>query len=407
MLRKFSIKELRPGMFVLDASPQLADTPFLYTTEGMLDSMDDIGRIAAQGYREAIVDLNRSYKEWTALYAAEAELSLTELGQKPSPAPVPFTPAASTAEEFPKAARIYDEALDNTRRIMRQFRDGGALDVRAGSIIVEGIMDSVLRNTDALQAVSKLRTQDDYTFSHCVNVALLSVMFIRHLGGNESDMLEAGMAGFLHDIGNIRTPPEILNAPRSLTAEEFSAVRRHPQIGHDYLAGIPEIPKNVPLTALEHHERINGSGYPNGKTGPQISRLGKITAILDVYDAISSRRTYKNPIMPHRVLGMLYNMRGQDFDPMLTEQFIHCIGIYPAGSVVKLNTGEMGIVVQINHAAPLHPTVLIVRDPQGRHIGAVSRDLSRTPDIKISECMETGAHGIQPANILREHARAV
>lgn len=405
MLRKFTIEALRPGMFVSGVPSSVLDTPFLYSTEGMLSTQDDISKIVALGFKEAVVDLNRSYKEWASLYPTEgSEEFILSAPQRP-PTPVPLEPTTSLEEELPRAAELYNRALLTAQHVMRQFKDHEELDVQAGSEVVEGIMGSLLRNVNALQAMSRLHTQDDYTFSHCVNVAILIVMFARHLGDSEESMFEAGMAGFFHDLGKFRMPAKILRAPRRLTPEEFAVMREHPKIGWEYLGKIPEISDTVRLTALEHHERVNGSGYPDGKTGEQISRLGKMAAILDVYDALSSRRVYKEPIKPHRVLGMLYGMRGQEIDAELTEHFIRCVGIYPAGSLVRLTTDELGVVTRVNHTAPLRPTVLIVRDPWGNRVNPVSIDLSRAPDIAISACLEDGTHGIQPANILREYMR--
>jgi HD-GYP domain-containing protein (c-di-GMP phosphodiesterase class II) len=408
MLRKFAVHELRPGMFVVDSSKSSLTSPFLYSGEGLLESAEEIGEIAGKGYREALVDLERSYKEWAVLYGDATEETLADAGSRQTPTHAradALEPKVELREELPKAVEVYTEAVTETRRLLRSFLNNGELDVKTGISVVENVIESVLRNVNALQAVSKLRSQDDYTFSHCVNVSMLTVMFIRHLDNGEGSLLEAGLAGFFHDLGKIRMPETILNAPRQLTRHEFSIMQRHPQIGHDYLKEIPEFSENIRLAALEHHERANGEGYPQAKNGASISRLGKITAIIDVYDALSSRRVYKKPILPHRVLGIMYGMRDKDLDSELTEHFIRCMGIYPAGSVVRLSSGETGIVTRVNYSSPLRPEVLLVRDEQDRDIiPCRSVDLTGHPELSVKDCPDPDSAGVRPVHILSEYA---
>jgi HD-GYP domain-containing protein (c-di-GMP phosphodiesterase class II) len=407
MLRNFSIQELRPGMFVVDSSTSSTTSPFLYSKEGLLESVEEIRKIAGRGYREALVDLDRSYKEWAVLYGDATEEALADAGRRQAPQPAhadALEPKVELREELPKAVEVHAEAVTETRRILRTFLSNGELDAETCTGVVTNVIESILRNANALQAVSKLRSQDDYTFSHCVNVSMLAVMFVRHLDNGEDGLLEAGLAGFLHDLGKMRMPETILNAPRQLTRKEFDLMRRHPQIGHDYLEKIPDFPENIRLAALEHHERINGEGYPQAKNGTSVSRIGKITAIVDVYDALSSRRVYKKPIPPHRVLGIMYGMRNKELDPELTEHFIRCMGIYPAGSVVRLNSGETGVVIRVSYSSPLRPKVLLVRDAEDKTIPFRSVDLTGHPELFISACPDPDSSGIQPYRVLSEYA---
>ena len=408
MFRKFAVHDLHPGMYIIDTSGSALDSPCMYSLEGLLKSTEEVAGIAAQGFTEAVVDLGRSYKEWAVLYGDSAEQMLVSMLERKAPSSSPSLPESSPLvpqvelkEELPKAAALYNEALKTTQRIMQDFKNNGELDVRAGSVVVKEIVDSLLRNVNALQAVSKLRSQDDYTFSHCVNVSMLTAMFVRHLGYNDDVMFEAGMGGFFHDLGKARMPVKILTASRRLTPEEFAIMRHHAKLGHDYLTEVPEISENIRLAALEHHERIDGTGYPDAKRGEHISMLGKIVSIVDVYDALSSRRVYKDAMLPHRVLGLLYGMRAHDLDEELTEHFIRCMGIYPAGSIVKLSTGEIAIVRQINHSSPLYPHVLIVRDAYAAPIKPYGFDLTVAGDISIAACLKHGAFGIYPERILK------
>ena len=407
MFRKFAVSDLHPGMFITDTAGSALDSPYMYSTEGLLHSVEEIKEIAAQGFREAVVDLERSHQEWAVLYGDSDEHLADIITKEPPPSSrpqaqrMPLAPQVELKEELPKASVLYNEALKTTQQIMQDFKNNGELDVKAGSVVVEDIVGSMLRNANALQAIGKLRSQDDYTFSHCVNVSMLTAMFVRSLGHSEDEVFNAGMGGFFHDLGKARMPAKLLTASRRLTPEEFSTMRQHARLGYEYLTKVPEVPESVRLAALEHHERIDGTGYPDGKRGEDISMLGKIVAIVDVYDALSSRRAYKDAMLPHRVLGLLYGMRARDLDEELTEQFIRCMGIYPAGSIVKLGTGEIAVVTQISYASPLYPKVLVVRDAYASPLKPHELDLALAKDIPIAACLEHGAFGVYPERILK------
>ena len=413
MFRKFAIQDLHPGMYIFDSSGTALDNPFMYSTEGLVKNIEEIQNIVSQGFKEVVVDLDRSYKEWDVLYGVPSEQALVALLEKKSspssllqPQQSPLEPQVELKDELPKATALYDDAIQTAQRVMQDFKKNGELDVEAGSVVVKDIVGSILRNMNALQAISKLRTQDDYTFSHCVNVSMLAAMFTRHLGYNDDAVFEAGMGGFFHDLGKARMPAKILTAARRLTPEEFATMHRHPSLGYEFLTKVPEVSEAVRLVALEHHERIYGTGYPYGKRGEQLSIQGKIVSIVDVYDALSSRRTYKTAMLPHRALGLLYGLRESELDEDLTEQFIRCMGIYPAGSIVMLSTGEVAVVTQVNHNTLLRPKVLIVRDAHTTLAKPHECDLAAAEDISIVASLKHGAFGIHPGRILKKHISA-
>jgi HD-GYP domain-containing protein (c-di-GMP phosphodiesterase class II) len=288
---------------------------------------------------------------------------------------------------------------------MEDFRKSGEADIEAGSNAVEEIAASVSRNANALLAISKLRTQDDYTFLHCVNVATAAIIFAKHLGYEGDALRTVGLAGFFHDLGKMEIPLEILNSPRRLTAEEFAVMRRHPTIGHTHLKKIPGLSDLVIQGALEHHERVNGKGYPDGKKGDEIGPAGKILAIVDVYDALSSRRVYKDPMAPHSALGLLYGMRGEDFAPDLVDRFIQCIGIYPPGSLVQLSNDSLAVVSQVDPGEPLRPEIILVREAGGRNIPPSLIDLKLQREVQITQCLDPRKHNLDPLSILEKHVR--
>ncbi len=403
MLRKIPVKKLQPGMYVTNNQAHSLDYPLLYCGEGMLESIATIEGIHDSGYTEALIDLDRSDKHWQLVYGGSDEEILTKL-LSDAPHLAALKPTVGLEEELPRAEHLYSRALDTARRVMADFRGSGTVDIASGSLAVKGIVESVTRNSNALLALSKLRRKDDYTFSHCINVATVAVLFTRSLGYDETVLRTVGLAGFFHDLGKMGVPLEILNSPRRLTPEEFAVMREHPRIGHEHLKNIPDLSELVVRGALEHHERVNGTGYPFGRKGDEISLTGKILAVVDVYDALSSRRVYKEAMSPHTTLGLLYGMRGEDFMPELVDRFIQCIGIYPAGSLVKLSNGYLAVVAQIDPENPLRPQLLPARDATGRVPAPKLLNLKAHASLSITQCLDPTEHNIDPLAILKHHA---
>ncbi|MDR2695413.1 MAG: HD-GYP domain-containing protein [Deltaproteobacteria bacterium] len=403
MLRKLPINSLQPGMYITDYAQDSIGYPLLYCTAGMLESAEDIEEIREYGYMEALVDLGRSDKQWLLLYGGSDEAVLRSVLAASSKRDAP-PPRVTLQEALPQAKQLYAQTLHTAQRIMENFRNSGQADIEAGNSAVEGIVESVSRNASALLAIAKLRTQDDYTYAHCINVATEAVIFARHLGYDGFALHTIGLAGLFHDLGKMEIPLDILNSPRRLTAEEFSVMRRHPAIGGAHLKKIPGIQDLVVQGALEHHERVNGKGYPDGKRGDEISLAGKVLAVVDVYDALSSRRVYKDPMAPHSALGLLYGMRGEDFVPELVERFIQCIGIYPSGSLVQLNNNHLAVVSQVDADDPLKPQLILIQEADGRDIPPRLVDMKTQPGLQIMDCLDPRTHNLDPLSILERHA---
>jgi HD-GYP domain-containing protein (c-di-GMP phosphodiesterase class II) len=350
------------------------------------------------------VDLDLSDEQWRLLHGGSDEDVLNKLLSAPQK-PSALVPQVPLHEELQQAKHIYTHSLHTAQQVMEAFKNSGEADIEAGSNAVEGIVESVSRNANALLAISKLRTQDDYTFLHCINVATTAVIFAKHLGYEDTALHTVGLAGFFHDLGKMEIPLEILNSPRRLTEKEFAVMRNHPTIGYKHLKNIPDLSDLVIRGALEHHERINGKGYPDGKKGDEIGPAGKILAIVDVYDALSSRRVYKDPMAPHSSLGLLYCMRGEDFVPELVERFIQCVGIYPPGSLVQLNDHCLAVVAQVDPAEPLRPQLVIVRDPDGRIAPHTMIDLKIHKTLQIKQCLDPRKYDLDPMPFLEKHTK--
>jgi len=252
-------------------------------------------------------------------------------------------------------------ALDNART-------GRGVDIKSARAAVEDLTQSVMRNPDALGWMSKLKEEHEYTYKHSLSVCILSLVFGRHMCLPEAELHQLGLGAFLHDVGKMKIPLEVLDKPAALTAEELAEMKRHPEYGMEIVSDSGNVPDTVRDIILSHHERMNGSGYPQGLTAELIRPMTHMVAICDTYDAIVSKRPYKKPVSAVRAVEILNRERGNLFDPWLVDQFIQCVGVYPVGTLVELNNGETGIVVSANREARLHPRVLILLDKEGQRL---------------------------------------
>lgn len=265
--------------------------------------------------------------------------------------------------ELPRAVQVVGETRGYVADLLEEVRLGGSVNTRAARERVESIVESVVRTPNALVLLTSLKNKDTYTAQHCVNVSILAVVFGRHLGLPRAELELLGLAGLLHDVGKMRVPLKILNKPGRLSAEELAVMKRHPDLGRDILAQSSDLPAAVLDAAQFHHERSDGNGYPHGLTGDQISRLTMIVAIVDFYDAVTSDRVYHAGMAPHHALDMMYRRAPKAFDRDLFAEFMRCLGIYPVGSVVRLDTNEVGVVTTADPRRHLRPVVLLLLDP--------------------------------------------
>lgn len=303
--------------------------------------------------------------------------------------------SGSLAGEFPRAVRAYDNAVDCMRKLMA-YASRGYLYAGPVSEAAIAIVESLERNPNALLCLPRLRQRDNYTYTHCVNVATLLAAFALSEGENRDTVVAYALAGLLHDLGKALLPVSLLCAKRRLSATEYALVIRHPQLGQDLIALMPGVREEVLRAALEHHERYDGAGYPNGLSGEAISRIGLLVAIADNFDAISSSRPYKGAVSPHRTLGVMYQMRRKHFHPELLERFVRMVGIYPVGSIVELCDGYRGVVTAGNPDNPMQPVVALVMDSNGRPMPLQECNLARESVAAIARCLSSERAGLEP-----------
>jgi HD-GYP domain-containing protein (c-di-GMP phosphodiesterase class II) len=316
---------------------------------------------------------------------AQTEDELLDLAAQGAPAPL----RSSMAEELQRAANIRRQAAGLVREVMQDARLGKAIELDRVTPVVENITASILRNPGALLGLLRIKSKDDYTFLHSVSVCTLLVAFCRSRNMNDETTYQAGLGGLLHDTGKALVPDHILNKPGRLSEEEFAIIRRHPQDGYEILRktpGLGPIPLDI---TLHHHERRDGSGYPDRLGGDDISELAQMTAIVDVYDAITADRVYHQGLPAAEALRKIYEWSKFHFNPVLAQEFVRCVGIYPVGTLVMLESGRLAVVVEPHESSLLTPKVNVFFDSrQQSYIRAETVDLARSDKIVRHELPE-------------------
>jgi putative nucleotidyltransferase with HDIG domain len=264
--------------------------------------------------------------------------------------------------------RMYNEAVSIAGDLWDGAQTEGKPDATMARTMIDGLAQAVAQNRTALLALTTLKNYDNYTFTHMVNVSILTMGQARGLGIDGPLLREFGLAALMHDIGKVRTPLEILNKPDKLTDAEFTIMKRHTVDGAEILRKTPDIPALAPVVALEHHLRLDGTGYPNGVTRPSLNVGTMLCSIADVYDAMRSQRKYQQAFPSDRILDVMKRNDGKQFDQHLVRRFVQLIGIYPAGNLVRLSTGEVGVVLKVYAPDPYRPQVRILAGRDGRRI---------------------------------------
>jgi len=423
MPKKVFIRDLKPRMYVCSLDRPWSETPFLF-----------------QGFEitgEAELSQLRQYCRYVYIAVDSDPHSAPRVRARDAPArpsavvdkKAGHTPLLALVEDTPTPARsrrVYQDYQDQTTldeeveaikqthvqatalvyemledaRLSRSFNTAGAKQV------VAAMAESVLRNPDALVCFTHLKRKDEYTAQHCLRVCILGLAFGRHLGYDTDTLNALGIGCLMHDLGKMKVPLAILNKPGRLTEQEREIMKRHVPLGVAMLEDAKGFSPAAIEVARSHHERYGGAGYINHLKGGEIGEFGLIGAIVDTYDAITSDRVYHAGIATLTALGQMYEWRERDFEPVLMEQFIQCMGVFPIGSVVRLNTGEIGVIRTRNRTRHLKPQVLVVLAPDHtpyatpKTIDLMYDTTSDARPYTIKEVLASGAHGINPMDYL-------
>ncbi|MBX3302045.1 MAG: HD-GYP domain-containing protein [Nitrospira sp.] len=405
MRKQIRIDELQPGMRVEQLDRPWLSTPF-FRHKMTITSTQQIAQLKASGVQTLIVYIEA--EEVCEGPAGETEIvdqSVAPAVEQAASAP----PMVLFEEELPAARQVYQAAKIVIQDAMNDTRLGRAINVDAVRTVISDMTDSVFRNPDALSSLSRLKRFDEYTFYHSVNTALLAMSLGRSLGFDRSMIHLAGVGTLLHDIGKMKVPLEILNKPGRFEAHEMEIMKQHVLRGVEVLTRTTGLGSSYIQPALEHHERVNGAGYPHRRARQDISQYGLITAIVDIYDAMTSDRCYHKGRSAHEIIQLLYRLSLEGhLDSTLVQRFIQVVGIYPVGSVVELDSGETGIVKRINHDAPLAPVVLLVKSAGNTLLSQPKeQDLSqrdKAPLRNVKAVLHPHQAGIDPANYLDKKA---
>lgn len=295
--------------------------------------------------------------------------------------------AEDEVEEYYNSPYMLETRLEAEKLIseaMHSFSLNGMM-VEKVLAIVNKLIEELLDNDEIVISLGKLRSVDDYTLEHSVNVCIMSLVLGVSYGFKYDELIDLGVGAILHDIGKMLIPKEILNKPGALTIDEYEIVKNHTKFGYEILQKSKGISAIAAEIALNHHERLDGNGYPYGKKIDQIKIYSRIVAICDVYDALTSDRVYKKKIEPYKALEYICKMVNSQFDNELVKKLLSCVKIYPVGSLVKLNTNEVGLVVDVSKINPSQPIVRILLDEKGqRVIDYLEVDTNKNIDIQVT-----------------------
>ena len=377
MQKRITIDQLRSGMYVHDLNLDWLSHPFL-RSRFLVKSEEDLQKIRATGVRELYIDSALGLDSAEAPNRTEIAANIEQDVRKLGDGAAKTRPRVSLDEELGRAAQLQSDARRVVRNMMQDVRLGQQVRVEQMEPLVEKMMSSIMRNSGALLSLGQLKHVDDYTFEHSVNVCALMIAFCRGMGLSANETREAGMGALLHDVGKMKTPLHILNKPGRFTDEEFTIMKRHPGDGYDILRDQPSLGE-VPLAVvLQHHERIDGTGYPHRRAGGEIAHVAQLAAIVDVYDAITSDRVYHKGIPPGEAIRKLYEWSRFQFDAELVQKFVRTIGIYPVGALVRLESGKLGWVTDQHETHLLKPRVKVFYDAKRRnYVPPFDLDLSQ------------------------------
>lgn len=359
MIKRISINKLRPEMYVSDLNCDWIPHHNMQK-EGRIPNQAMVEELKRRGITEVYIDTERGIDEADAFSQQEVEQHNQGKLNKAAELAMDSAGSVSVEEELFKAEKLHTKAKDIMTDVLSDIKFGKPLETEAFDDLADGMIDSVVRNHNALACLGRIREKDNYLMEHSINLAVLMGIFAKAMKIERETMHQAMVGALLHDIGKIMVPDNILHKPGKLDDNEFARMKQHVVFSRELLKKTPGIQSLTIDVAAQHHERIDGSGYPEGLTGCQICREGKMVAITDVYDAITADRCYHKGLAPTAALKKLLEWSGTHLEESLVHKFIRSMGIYPVGSLVLMASGRLAVVIEASEKDQSRPIVKVI-----------------------------------------------
>ncbi|WP_286937045.1 MULTISPECIES: HD domain-containing phosphohydrolase [unclassified Pseudoalteromonas] len=405
MLIALPISELTPGMFVDSVTKQHEGLNSIkIKTSGLVRNQAIIKRLVTEGVLELLIDFTKGDAAIPDKYKPKSAPSQKSTTSSSKTKPPVVKPAITLEQEFAKASINFEQHNRKLQALYGDVTTGLSVNLKVIDEMANDIVSSVFRNTSAMTILTRIKDKHSYNWRHMINCAIFTAVFAKYLGYKEEAVQQLAMGALLHDLGQAKLPQGIISRPSKLTSSEMDIIKRHVAQGLGLVKGEKGITPLILDMIVNHHERLDGSGYPRGITAEKLSRPARIMAIVDVYDALTADRPHQEGDEPINALRYLLANK-ELFDAELVQHFIKCLGVHPVGTIVKLTNERLALVLEGNKSNPIKPKVkLFYNAKHGHHVTPKDLDLNE-PDqsIKIVSSIKPLDYQINLARLLKEH----
>jgi len=399
MIKKIAVKDLKVGMYIHDLDCSWMRHPFLLN-HFAIENESILHKLTSLNLKSIYIDTKKGSDLEDAPTLDEVQSEFKAKTCAIADKHQSLEKHVSIDEEIHNAKEVYKDTHRLVHNLLLEARLGRQMEFEALYPLVDRMTDSIMRNKDALQSLCRIKQKDEYTYMHSVSVAVLLMSFARAMGFSKDELKPIGLGGLLHDIGKMRVDSKILNKPGRLTDEEFNAMKKHVEYGVDIVGASNCNDEHVMQVIAQHHEHVDGHGYPHQLNEQSMSLIGKMASIVDVYDALTSDRVYKNAWEPTTTLQKFIEWSEHHFNLEMVHHFVRCVGIYPVGTLVLLSNDEIAVVVEQHNTNLLSPVVKVIMAANMKNkIAPYILDLTeKNGDIKIMEHIANKDIGINPLN---------